>query len=51
MLSARFSWSIIRIERTQDIHGQSITSDEISSVGAESYFGMELKTTQKATQR
>ena len=42
-----FSWSIKRIGR---ISGQSIASDEISSVGAESHSGMELKTTEKATQ-
>ena len=34
----------------QDFHGQPIASDEISSVGAESHSGMELKTTEKATQ-
>ena len=34
----------------QDFHGQSIVSDEISSVGAESHSRMELKTTEKATQ-
>ena len=34
----------------QDFHCQPIASDEISSVGAESHSGMELKTTEKATQ-
>ena len=34
----------------QDFHSLSIASDEISSVGAESHSGMELKTTEKATQ-
>ena len=36
---------------SQDFHGQSVASDEISSVGAESHSGMELKTTEKATQK
>ena len=34
----------------QGLHGQSIASDEINSVGAEGHSGMELKTTEKATQ-
>ena len=34
----------------QDFHCQPIAYDEISSVGAESHSGMELKATEKATQ-